>query len=116
MKLLGKKIRLLRHQKGWSQEDVAKQLDISIPAFSKIETGITDVNLSRLEQISTLFNMNIVQLLTYNDPEQETKYVSDLEIANKKLQERDSAVIDLQKKVIDLYEELRQIHKTSSFA
>jgi len=40
MNTLGKKIRLLRHQKGWSQEDVAKRLDISIPAFSKIETGI----------------------------------------------------------------------------
>ena len=56
MNTLGKKIRLLRHQKGWSQEDVAKRLDISIPAFSKIETGITDVNLSRLNQIAKLFN------------------------------------------------------------
>ena len=109
MKLLGKKIRLLRHQKGWSQEDVAKQLDISIPAFSKIETGITDINLSRLEQISALFEMTIVQLLTYNDPEQEIKYASDLEVASKKLQERDSEVIDLQKKVIELYEEIRNV-------
>lgn len=109
MKLLGKKIRLLRHQKGWSQEDVAKQLDISIPAFSKIETGITDVNLSRLEQISALFDMSVVQLLTYNDPEQELKYVSDLEVITKKLQERDVEVIELQKKVIELYEEIRSI-------
>ena len=109
MKVLGKKIRLLRHQKGWSQEDVAKQLDISIPAFSKIETGITDINLSRLEQISTLFEMTIVQLLTYNDPEQEIKYASDLEIATKKLQDREVEVIDLQKKVIELYEELRNV-------
>lgn len=109
MKLLGKKIRLLRHQKGWSQEDVAKQLDISIPAFSKIETGITDVNLSRLEQISVLFDMTVVQLLTYNDPEQEIKYASDLEIVTKKLQDRDIEVIDLQKKVIELYEELRNV-------
>ena len=109
MKLLGKKIRLLRHQKGWSQEDVAKQLDISIPAFSKIETGITDINLSRLEQISTLFDMTIVQLLTYNDPEQEIKYATDLEIVTKKLQEREIELIDLQKKVIELYEELRNV-------
>jgi len=109
MKLLGKKIRLLRHQKGWSQEDVAKQLDISIPAFSKIETGITDINLSRLEQISTLFEMTIVQLLTYNDPEQEIKYASDLEVATKKLQERETDVIELQRKVIDLYEEIRNV-------
>lgn len=109
MKLLGKKIRLLRHQKGWSQEDVAKQLDISIPAFSKIETGITDINLSRLEQISTLFEMTIVQLLTYNDPEQEIKYASDLEIATKKLQDRETDVIELQRKVIELYEEIRNV-------
>src|SRR6478672_1114030 len=108
MKLLGKKIRLLRHQKGWSQEDVAKRLDISIPAFSKIETGITDINLSRLEQISKLFDMTVVQLLTYNDTEQQEKYISELETMTKKLQERETEVIDLQKKIINLFEELRR--------
>ena len=109
MKTLGKKIRLLRHQKSWSQEDVAKRLDISIPAFSKIETGITDVNLSRLEQISTLFEMTVVQLLTFNDTEEQEKYTSDLEILTKRVQERESEVIGLQKKVIELYEELRHV-------
>lgn len=108
MKTLGKKIRLLRHQKGWSQEDVAKRLDISIPAFSKIETGITDINLSRLEQISKLFDMTVVQLLTYNDTEQQEKYISELETMTKKLQERETEVIDLQKKIINLFEELRR--------
>jgi transcriptional regulator with XRE-family HTH domain len=107
MKTLGKKIRLLRHQKGWSQEDVAKRLDISIPAFSKIETGITDINLSRLEQIATLFEMSVVQLLTFNDTEQEQKMVNELETVNKKLMDRETEVIDLQKKVIELFEELR---------
>ncbi len=108
MKTLGKKIRLLRHQRSWSQEDVAKQLDISIPAFSKIETGITDVNLSRLEQISTLFGMSIVQLLTFNDTEEQEKYNNEVDVLTKKLQERETDVIELQKKVIDLYEELRR--------
>lgn len=107
MKTLGKKIRLLRHQRGWSQEDVAKRLDISIPAFSKIETGITDINLSRLEQISILFEMSVVQLLTFNDAEQEQKYNSELDTITKKLNDRETEVIDLQKKVIELYEELR---------
>lgn len=108
MKTLGKKIRLLRHQRSWSQEDVAKQLDISIPAFSKIETGITDVNLSRLEQIATLFGLSVVQLLTFNDTEEQEKYNNEVETLTKKLQEREADVIDLQKKVIDLYEELRR--------
>ena len=108
MKTLGKKIRLLRHQRGWSQEDVAKRLDISIPAFSKIETGITDINLSRLEQISSLFDMTVVQLLTFNDAEQEKTIINELETVNKKLMDREVEVIDLQKKVIELFEELRQ--------
>ena len=107
MKTLGKKIRLLRHQKGWSQEDVAKRLDISIPAFSKIETGITDLNLSRLEQISNLFEMTVVQLLTFNEAEQDQKFQNELEMVNKKLMDRETEVIDLQKKVIELFEELR---------
>jgi len=95
MKALGKKIRLLRHQKGWSQEDVAKKLDISIPAFSKIETGITDINLSRLEQIAVLFDMTVVQLLTFSDSEQDQKFINELETVNKKLLDREAEVIDL---------------------
>ncbi|MES2809208.1 MAG: helix-turn-helix transcriptional regulator [Bacteroidota bacterium] len=113
MKSLGKKIRLLRHQKGWSQEDVAKRLDISIPAFSKIETGITDINLSRLEQISNLFEMSVVQLLTFNDLEQEQKFVNELDVVNKKLTDREVEIIELQKKVIELFEELRHNKATA---
>lgn len=108
MKTLGKRIRLLRHQRGWSQEDVAKRLEISIPAFSKIETGITDVNLSRLEQISKLFEISLVELLTFVDSEEQRKYDSQLETANKNLQEREAEIIRLQKKIIELYEELRK--------
>ena len=108
MNTLGKKIRLLRHQRSWSQEDVSKQLDISIPAFSKIETGITDVNLSRLEQVSALFGLTVVQLLTFTDSEEQEKYNNEVEVLTKKLQDRETDVIELQKKVIDLYEELRR--------
>ncbi|MCO5935395.1 helix-turn-helix domain-containing protein [Mucilaginibacter sp. RB4R14] len=107
MKTLGKKIRLLRHQKGWSQEEVAKRLSISIPAFSKIETGITDINLSRLEQIAVLFEMTVVQLLTYNEVGHDKQIASELENVSKKLMDRETEVIDLQKKVIELFEELR---------
>lgn len=108
MNALGKKIRLLRHQKGWSQEDVAKRLDISIPAFSKIETGITDVNLSRLNQISKLFGLSLVQLLSTSDVDDNKDRMEELNELNRKLQLREIEVIDLQKKVIDLYE---QLHK-----
>ncbi|ERJ57529.1 helix-turn-helix domain-containing protein [Sphingobacterium paucimobilis] len=108
MNALGKKIRLLRHQKGWSQEDVAKRLDISIPAFSKIETGITDVNLSRLNQISKLFGLSLVQLLSTSDTDDDKDRIDEMNELGRKLQLREIEVIDLQKKVIDLYEQLHQ--------
>ncbi|PUV21070.1 helix-turn-helix domain-containing protein [Sphingobacterium athyrii] len=106
MSTLGKRIRLLRHQKGWSQKDAATQLDISIPAFSKIEAGITDINLSRIIQISKLFNVSVLQLLSSSDTEEIKDYVNEIDAIKQKLQQRDDEIIELQKKVIDLYEQL----------
>lgn len=106
MNALGKRIRLLRHQRGWSQEDVAKRLNISIPAFSKIETGITDVNLSRLNQIANLFELSLVQLVSTEGTAEGKEAQDELREVNAKLQEREQEVIELQKKVISLYEQL----------
>lgn len=107
MNTIGKKIRLLRHQQGWSQEDVAKRLDISIPAFSKIETGITDVNLSRIEQIASLFGISVVELLTYDDAVGTPAHRDQLNELNEKLRSREDEVINLQKKVIELFEAIK---------
>lgn len=51
------KIKLLRLTKDWSQEDVAAKLDISPSGYGSIERGETDVNLSRLKQIATLYGV-----------------------------------------------------------
>src|ERR1700693_3570963 len=88
-KSVGKNIRTLRHQRGWSQEDVANRLGISIPAFSKIETGVTDINLSRLEQIANIYEVNVVNLLSLDIEEAEPQ-VSNLTIAQKKIIARDA--------------------------
>jgi transcriptional regulator with XRE-family HTH domain len=109
-KSVGKSIRILRHQHGWSQEDIANRLGISIPAFSKIETGVTDVNLSRLEQIANIYEVSVVQLLTV-DNEQTEPIPSHLNVIQKKLLDRETEIANLQRKVIELYEELR--NKTS---
>ena len=105
-KNVGKNIRTLRHQRGWSQEDVANRLGISIPAFSKIETGVTDINLSRLEQIANIYEVNVVNLLSLEAEEPEPQH-SSLNIAQKKISDREAEIANLQRKVILLYEELR---------
>jgi len=105
-KSIGQNIRTLRHQHGWSQEDVANRLGISIPAFSKIETGVTDINLSRLEQIADIYEIDVVQILAL-DIEEIDQTPSNLSIMQKNLTDRELEIVNLQRKVILLYEELR---------
>jgi len=108
MKTLGKKIRLLRQQKGWTQQDVAKKLDVSIPAFSKMETGITDLNLSRLNQIAKIFNLTLVQLISNSETDDVKDYTKEIRFLNEKLQQKGDEVIQLRKKIIALYEQLEK--------
>jgi transcriptional regulator with XRE-family HTH domain len=105
-KSAGKNIRTLRHEHGWSQEDVANRLGISIPAFSKIETGVTDINLSRLQQIANIFEVSVVNLLSLEYTEEPSTQDLSLSIIQKKLTDRETEITNLQRKVILLYEEL----------
>jgi transcriptional regulator with XRE-family HTH domain len=107
-KVIGKNIRTFRHQRGWSQEDVASRLGISIPAFSKIETGVTDINLSRLEQIAKIYELDVVQIIAM-DTEVVEHQPSNLSIMQKRLLDRETEIVNLQRKVILLYEELRNV-------
>lgn len=108
MKYVGKNIRRLRQQQGWSQSEVASRLNISVPAFSKIETGITDINVSRLNQIAQLFGTTTAAILleegsSYGD----VAKTRELHQLQSRLSERDEELNRLQKKLINMYEELR---------
>lgn len=108
MSIIGKNIKLLRQRKGWSQGEVAKRLNISIPAFSKIETGITDINISRLDQIAKLFEVSMLDIISGEGENTQTANSLEISDLKSKLTESEADIIRLQKKVIDLYEEIRQ--------
>src|ERR1700744_4728072 len=102
---VGQGIKILRQKHGWTQEDVANRLGISIPALSKIETGATDVNLSRLEQIADIYEITLLQLLNvYNEDLEPVILNSD--VLKKKLSAQEAEISQLQRKVIELYDEL----------
>ena len=61
------KIRIIRKAKGLTLEEVAHQLGMSTNGYGDIERGATDVNLSRLEQISQLFDMELSELMDLNE-------------------------------------------------
>ena len=104
---IGKNIRILRQKKGWSQGEVAKRLKISIPAFSKIESGITDINISRLNQIATLFEVSTLEIIARDGMTFAPGSTIEIRLLKEKLADQEDEIIKLQKKVIDLYEEIR---------
>lgn len=61
------KIRFMRQQKLWSQEQMANYLGMSINGYGSIERGDTDIGLSRLEQIASLFGVGLHQLFALNE-------------------------------------------------
>lgn len=65
------KIREHRENKNLTQAEVAELLDISVPAYSKIERGLTELTIVRLQQLAHIFEINLAELL----PEERDVYI-----------------------------------------
>jgi transcriptional regulator with XRE-family HTH domain len=109
-KLVAERIRLLRLSNNLSQENVADELGISIGAYSNIERGITDITITRADQLARIFKVSIIDLVNrdkaasdfINDPLNEYGY------ANKEdLNELSRTVAELS---IQIKEIKREIH------
>lgn len=103
MKSIGDHIKQCRLTLNLSQADAAKKLNISTPAFCKIETGQTDLNISRLLQISKVFKVPVAQLLGLSAIPDSSE---ELAMLKKELIAKDEEINKLRKKVIDLYDKL----------
>lgn len=104
MKIVGENIKKTRVGLGLSQAETARKLDISTPAFCKIETGQTDLNISRLLQIAKVFNVSVVELIS--NSHHESNHSDELISLKKVLSEKEEELNKLRKKVIELYEKL----------
>lgn len=108
MKTLGEKFRILRQKKGVNQKAMADLLEISIPAYSKLETGITDPNFSRINQIAEVHNLSLRQFLDVGEEgvSEQEQIITQLK---EKISQLENSVIKLQSKLIELYD--RDDHK-----
>ncbi len=61
------KIKQIRELKNFTQEYVAQKLGLSTRAYSKIETGETQLTINRLNEISKVLEMEPMQLLGFDD-------------------------------------------------
>jgi transcriptional regulator with XRE-family HTH domain len=63
----GNKIKHFRLLRGFSQEKMAELLGISPKSYGNIERNITDVNLSRLQQIADTLKVSLPKLLDFDE-------------------------------------------------
>lgn len=57
------KIRKIREEKKWSQEELANKLGLSTNGYAKIERRETRLTLSRLFQLAEIFKLDIFELI-----------------------------------------------------
>lgn len=110
---IGHKLKALRMTHSASQKVVADHLGMSVPAYSKIETGLTDISFSRVKLVADFFQISMVDLLKIGENYAKDEQYPDLK---NQLTELTLKYNDQQKKMIELYETIRsqkaQIPKT----
>lgn len=63
---IGNKIRGIRGIRGYSQENMAQMLNLSLLAYGDIERDKKDITLSRLEQISDKLGVSVINILQFD--------------------------------------------------
>jgi len=81
-KKLGERIKELREDFEYSQDELAKKIKISRPAISQIESGTRDINSTELANIAKVFDVSMDTLLEIYDEKEKPKQKSssDLQI------------------------------------
>jgi len=131
---LPQKLKLIRSLKSWTQEDVADKLEISTHAYAKIERGETDVNLSRLQQIAEVMEIELSHLFgldeknvfnltcdnntqcqkidnnwNVNSPSTEIEYKHKLEKANLIIEQQQKEIDYLTKEIDDFKQQINDL-------
>lgn len=107
MSKIGQKIKTFRLKARKTQGELAEVLGISVPAFSKIENGITDVNSARIIQLAILFKVNAGAFFEETDDQRdETERKQEL-----LLKQQQTTISELQGKLITCFEEKDELQK-----
>lgn len=68
-KLLGQRIRTLREQSGWTQEQLAERADLHPNYIGQIERGLKNVSLDNIHKLAVGLRINLSQLFNFEDHE-----------------------------------------------
>ena len=65
--ILGHKIKKLRELKNLTQEHMATALGMNQSAYSKIESGASDVSYTKLEKIASVLGLKLEDVVSFNE-------------------------------------------------
>ncbi|RZM26842.1 MAG: XRE family transcriptional regulator [Pedobacter sp.] len=103
---ISSRLKLLRQQHQLTQEQIAEKLNCSIPAYSKMETGSTDVNTARLYQIAAVYGIEVFEIFLAGEDFKHT-YLTKISTLQHELDAKKDEIFSMQQKLIRLYESER---------
>ena len=68
--ILADKIIELRKKNGWTQEELAEKLDISVKHCSEVERGLSSLSLDKLDYVAELFDCSLDYII-HGNPSQD---------------------------------------------
>ena len=61
--LIGERLKKARLAKGFTQEQIAEKLDLSVAFLSRVERGNAHINLTRLSQLCSIYGISEGEIL-----------------------------------------------------
>lgn len=66
-KEIGWKVRKLRQQAGWTQENLAEKIGVSVQQIQNYESGANKMNTDRLQQVAQALDIPVQSIFTDSD-------------------------------------------------
>jgi transcriptional regulator with XRE-family HTH domain len=111
----GSKIKQIRELKNLSQDFLAGELGLSTRAYSKIESGETQLTVNRLNQIADLLAIDPIELLGFNEKQvfnnckQEGNIgINHISVPEKLIEQYESQIIHMQNEITFLRDILKK--------
>lgn len=101
VKQIGVNLKKIRTDRNLSLNDVSKRLNISINSIAKFENGKTDISVSRLNQLSDIYNIHISEIFAENSPisAKMESLREEMRMYQKKYEKAQETIIELQGKL-----------------
>lgn len=100
--IIGQRLKKARIDKDMTQENLAEKLDISIAFLSRVERGLSHVNLSRLSQICNILDVSEGYILNGTASTSEQYLISEFnELLSKCSPEKQKLIYKIAKTIIE---------------